>query len=58
MRCMIGLPQEREAEGATDGLHGKRRQSDADAAAAVCEQRRAFVHDIVRYIAVTISYAQ
>ena len=32
-------PREREAEGATDGVHEKRRQSDADAAAAVCEQR-------------------
>jgi len=37
MRWMIGLPREREAEGATDGVHGKRHQSDADVAAAVCE---------------------
>jgi len=29
----------REAEGATDGVHGERHQSDADAAAAVCEER-------------------
>jgi len=39
MRCMIGLHRECEAEGATDGVHGKRHQSDADAAASLCEQR-------------------
>ena len=62
MRCMIGLPQERETEGATDGVHGERRQSDADAAAAVCEQRTRETcvraryrtiygsHDIVRWM--------
>jgi len=27
-----------EAEGATDGVHGERHQSDADAATAVCKQ--------------------
>jgi len=35
-----------------DGVHGKRQQSDADAAAVVCEQctreRCVFVHDIVQ----------
>jgi len=62
MRCMIGLPQGTWDRGSqsTDGVHGERHQSDADAAAAVCEQRtcetcvRAWYctiygrHDIVR----------
>ena len=43
MRCMIGLPQGTRGRGSqsTDSVHGKRHQSDADAAAAaaVCEQR-------------------
>ena len=39
MCSIIGLPRECEAEGATDGVHGERRQSDADTATAVCEQR-------------------
>jgi len=43
-----------------DGVHGKRHQSDADATTAVWEQRtrETFVHDIVRYMAATISYAR
>ena len=57
MHCMIGLPRECEAEGATDGVHGERHQSDTDAAAVVCEHRTCVRaryrtiygrHDIVR----------
>jgi len=53
------VPREREVEGATDGVHGERHHTQTPLLRYVssARARRAFVHDIVRYMAATISYA-